>query len=157
MTPVRMRIFPILITIFLLVPIVEIYLLIQVGGLIGVMPTIGLVVLTAVIGAALLRAQGLQTYLRFNQALSEGRLPATEILEGVALLIGGALLLTPGFFTDFIGFICLIPFSRRILIARLTARFNPMSNFNLHGNGKEYQFDNVYEGKVTRRYEDKKL
>ncbi len=155
MTPVRMRIFPILVTIFLIVPIVEIYLLIQVGGLIGVMPTIGLVVLTAVIGAALLRAQGLQTYLRFNQALSEGRLPATEILEGVALLIGGALLLTPGFFTDFIGFICLIPLSRRMLIARLTARFTPMSNFNLHGSGKEHQFNNVYEGKVTHRYEDK--
>ena len=98
MTPIRVRVFPVMATIFLIVPIIEIYLLIQVGGLIGVIPTIGLVVLTAVIGAALLRVQGLQTYLRFNQALNAGRLPATEILEGVALLIGGALLLTPGFF-----------------------------------------------------------
>lgn len=154
MTPVRIRIFPFLVTIFLIVPIIEIYLLIQVGGLIGVMPTIGLVVLTAVIGAALLRAQGLQTYLRFNQALNEGRVPATEILEGVALLIGGALLLTPGFFTDVIGFICLIPFSRRTLIGWITARFNPLSNTNLHGFRAESQEGNVYEGKVTHRGED---
>ena len=86
MTPIRVRVFPVLATIFLIVPIIEIYLLIQVGGLIGVIPTIGLVVLTAVIGVALLRVQGLQTYLRFNQALNAGRLPATEILEGVGLV-----------------------------------------------------------------------
>lgn len=154
MTPVRIRIFPLLVTIFLIVPIIEIYILIQVGGLIGVIPTIGLVVLTAVIGAALLRTQGLHTYLRFNQALGEGRLPAAEILEGVALLIGGALLLTPGFFTDTIGFICLIPFSRRALIAWLTARYNPMSNINLHGVDAGSQGGNIYDGKVTHRYED---
>ena len=161
MTPIRVRVFPVLATIFLIVPIIEIYFLIQVGGLIGVIPTIGLVVLTAVIGAALLRVQGLQTYLRFNQALNAGRLPATEILEGVALLIGGALLLTPGFFTDVIGFICLMPFLRRPLITALTARYNPMSNINLHGMGgtgsqrdNVYQGGNVYDGKVTRRYED---
>ena len=154
MTPVRVRIFPLLLAIFLVVPIIEIYLLIQVGGIIGAIPTIGLVVLTAVIGAALLRAQGLQTYLRFNQAMGEGRLPATEIMEGIALLIGGALLLTPGFFTDFIGFICLLPFTRRGLILWLTARYNPMSNINVQGFGPNYRDGNIYDGKVTHRHED---
>jgi len=86
---------------FLVIPILEIFLLIKVAGVIDWLPTIALVVLTAVIGASLLRSQGTQTYLRFNQALGEGRMPANEILEGVALIIGGALLLTPGFFTAF--------------------------------------------------------
>jgi UPF0716 protein FxsA len=127
MSSVRVRIFPILMVLFLVIPIIEIYLLIQVGGYIGVLPTIALVVLTAVMGASLLKSQGTQTYLRFNQSLSEGRVPANEILEGVALLIGGALLLTPGFFTDSIGFLCLLPFTRRPLATFIVNRFNPMS------------------------------
>ncbi len=127
MPPVRVRIFPILMLLFLVIPIIEIYLLIRVGGYIGVLPTIGLVVLTAVIGASLLRSQGLQTYMRFNQSLNEGRLPANEIIEGVALLVGGALLLTPGFFTDLIGFFCLLPITRRPVATFLVNRFNPMS------------------------------
>lgn len=153
-TPIRVKLFPVLMAIFLIVPIVEIYLLIQVGGMIGVLPTIGLVILTAVMGAALLRAQGLQTYLRFNQALSEGRMPAAEILEGVALLIGGALLLTPGFFTDAIGFICLLPFTRKALVAWLVARFNPMADINIPGANSQHDHGNIYEGKVTHRYKD---
>ncbi len=127
MPPARVRIFPILMFLFLVIPIIEIYLLIQVGAEIGVLPTIGLIILTAVIGASLLRSQGLQTYGRFNQALSEGRVPANEILEGVALLIGGALLLTPGFFTDAIGFFCLLPFTRRPVATFIVNRFNPLS------------------------------
>lgn len=161
MTTKRNNIFPILVTFFLIVPIIEIYLLIQVGGIIGVLPTIGLVVLTAVLGAALLRAQGLQTYMRFNQALSEGRVPASEILEGVALLIGGALLLTPGFFTDAIGFICLLPFSRKTLIQSLVKRYNPLANmqtgasYTHHAPGKgpaggtSGSNGNIYEGEIT--------
>ncbi len=154
MNAVRVRLFPILVTIFLIVPIMEIYLLMQVGGLIGVLPTIGLVVLTAVVGVALLRSQGMQTYLRFNQAMGEGRLPATEMLEGVALLLGGALLLTPGFFTDFIGFICLIPLSRKALLALISVRYNPMSNINIHNVGSKHQGGNVYDGKVIHRHGD---
>ncbi len=163
MPAVRIRIFPILMALFLVIPIIEIYLLIQVGGYIGVLPTIALVVLTAVIGASLLRSQGMQTYLRFNQALSEGRVPANEILEGVALLIGGALLLTPGFFTDLIGFFCLLPITRRPIVTFIVNRFNPMSGMNMggsspfsqgpgpaHGN----QPGNVIEGEVTQRPDD---
>lgn len=127
MPAARIRVFPILMALFLAIPIIEIYLLIKVAGVIDWLPTIALVVTTAVIGAALLRSQGSQTYLRFNQALSEGRVPANEILEGVALLVGGALLLTPGFFTDVIGFICLLPFTRRPLATFFVNRFNPLS------------------------------
>ena len=84
----RVRLFPVIAAVFLIVPIIEIYLLIQVGGIIGALPTIGLVVLTAVLGVMLLRMQGIQTFLRFQQSLVQGRNPAGELLEGVALLIG---------------------------------------------------------------------
>ena len=160
MQPVRIRVFPILMTLFLVIPIVEIYLLIQVADIINWLPTIALVVLTAVIGAALLRSQGLQTYIRFNQTLSEGRLPANEILEGVALLIGGALLLTPGFFTDTIGFFCLLPITRRPLVTFLVNRFNPLANFTTDpfqaddGQSMHPKSGNVYEGEVTQRSKD---
>ena len=150
----RPAIFPSLTVIFLLVPIIEIYLLIQVGGLIGVMPTIALVILTAFIGAVLLRVQGLQTYRRFYQALGQGRVPTTEILEGIALLVGGALLLTPGFFTDVIGFICLLPFSRGFAITWLAARFKPLYGGDLHGSETGLRGGNVYEGKATRHGDD---
>lgn len=178
MPTARIRIFPILMAMFLAIPIIEIYLLIKVADIIDWLPTIALVVLTAVIGASLLRSQGSQTYLRFNQALTEGRVPANEILEGVALLIGGALLLTPGFFTDVIGFICLLPFTRRPIATFLVNRFNPlsgaMSGMNMGGGfGQEppgspprnspnsganpdprRRPGNVIEGEVTHRSED---
>ncbi len=154
MTRTRVRIFPIFIAIFLIVPIFEIYLLIQVGSIIGALPTIALVVLTAVIGAALLRTQGFITYSRFNQALANGRVPTTEILEGVALLIGGALLLTPGFFTDTIGFLCLLPFSRRPLVRYIAKRFNPISTENFGKAHIHRSQGNVYEGKVTGHHDE---
>ena len=154
MTRTRVKIFPIFIAIFLIVPILEIYLLIQVGSVIGALPTIGLVVLTAVIGAALLRMQGLITYTRFNQALSEGRVPAAEIMEGIALLIGGALLLTPGFFTDAVGFLCLLPLSRRAMVEYIAKRFSPISAVNIGGIHTNSSRGNVYEGKVTKYHEE---
>jgi UPF0716 protein FxsA len=107
--------FPILAFLFIAVPLLEIFLFIQVGGWIGAWPTIGLVVLTAIAGAFLLRWQGLATLFRARQSLDRGQLPARELLEGVFLVFGGALLLTPGFFTDAIGFACLIPPARRAM------------------------------------------
>ena len=102
--------------IFLIVPLIEIYLLIKVGGVIGALPTVALVVLTAVLGAGLLRWQGFATMQRVRLTLARGELPAIEMLEGVVLLCCGALLLTPGFFTDTLGFIGLVPAVRRQLI-----------------------------------------
>ncbi len=101
---------------FLIVPILEIYLLIQVGSLIGALPTVFLVVFTAVVGAWLLRSQGFATLGRVQAGIARGEIPAIEILEGAMLLVGGALLLTPGFFTDAIGFVCLIPVLRRKVV-----------------------------------------
>lgn len=108
--------FRILLLIFLLVPIAEIYVLISVGGVIGVGWTVFLVVFTAVLGAALVRRQGFATLQRVQASLDRGELPATELLEGLVLLAAGALLLTPGFITDAIGFACLTPPLRRALI-----------------------------------------
>ena len=105
-----------LLVLFLLVPIAEIWVLIEVGSVVGAAATIGLVVLTAVVGAALMRAQGLATLFRARAAMAKGEVPALEMLEGAVILIAGALLLTPGFITDAGGFACLVPSIRRHLI-----------------------------------------
>jgi len=112
----------VLFLLFLVVPIVEIYLLIQVGSVIGALPTIALVVLTAVIGSAMLRHQGISVLRRAQQNIDQGILPARELLDGVFLVVGGALLLTPGFVTDAIGFMCLLPVSRAWMISRAMRR-----------------------------------
>ncbi len=111
-----MFVFRNLLLLFLIVPIIEIYLLIQVGGLIGVFPTILLVIFTAVLGAVLLRSQGFATLGRIQATMGRGEVPAIELMEGAMLLFGGALLLTPGFFTDVIGFVCLVPQLRKQVV-----------------------------------------
>lgn len=117
-----MRLGPALFLIFLLVPLFEIYLLLEVGGLIGVGWTIFAVVFTAVLGAALVRYQGFSTLNRMRSHMEQGQVPAMELFEGVFLLVAGALLLTPGFFTDAIGFACLTPPFRRAVIMYLIRR-----------------------------------
>lgn len=104
-----MKTFQIFFIMVLIIPFAEIYLLLQVGGIIGAFPTIFLVVFTAVLGSWLLKQQGFATLQRFQASLAQGTLPAYELLEGVLILLGGALLITPGFITDTIGFACLIP------------------------------------------------
>lgn len=108
-----MNILQILFLLILVIPFVEIYLLLQVGSVIGAAPTIFLVVLTAAVGSYQLKQQGWSTWLRFQQSMARGEVPAYEIIEGPIILLGGALLLTPGFITDAIGLICLIPSLRR--------------------------------------------
>ncbi|MEE8428494.1 MAG: FxsA family protein [Gammaproteobacteria bacterium] len=98
-----------LFALFVLVPLIEIYLLITVGSWIGAAATVCVVVMTAIIGMYLLRWQGFSTLQRVRAALAQGQLPAMEMLEGIVLLIAGALLLTPGFFTDTLGFLALVP------------------------------------------------
>ena len=120
--------FQILFVLFIVVPLAEIYLLIQVGGVIGALPTVVLVVLTAVIGAGLLRMQGFSTMMRARQSLERGEVPAIEMLEGAAMLVGGALLLTPGFFTDALGFLTLIPPVRRWMIMSFLRRANVITS-----------------------------
>ena len=118
-----MSLFQFLFLLFLIVPLVEIYLLIEVGSVIGAIPTVFLVVFTAVLGVGLLRIQGFSTLSRVQNTLAQGGIPAIEMLEGAVLLIAGALLLTPGFFTDAIGFACLVPGLRRAGIRWALKRF----------------------------------
>lgn len=105
-----------LILLFTLVPFAELALLIWIGERIGVLPTFALIVVTGVLGASLARLQGLATWARFRRALGEGRLPGTELIEGLMILLAGAVLLTPGILTDLVGFTLLIPPARRFLV-----------------------------------------
>ncbi len=127
MTPFR-----ILFLLFILVPLVEIYLLIQVGSVIGGLPTVLLIILTAIVGVGLLKQQGLSTLMTAQQSLARGELPALQLLEGAALLVSGALLLTPGFVTDFIGFIGLIPLTRQALLSSFLSRRNAGASHPFH-------------------------
>ena len=107
--------FRLLFLLLLIVPAIEIALFIKVGGIIGVFWTLFTIVLTAALGAVLLRWQGLATLIRVQERLSQGQLPAIEMIEGIILLISGAFLLTPGFFTDALGFAVLVPAIRQLL------------------------------------------
>ena len=123
-----MTIFHWLLATFLIVPLAEIYVLLKVGGTIGAFPTIALVVLTAVVGATLMRAQGFSTIHKVQHQLSVGEIPAGAMIEGAFILVAGALLLTPGFITDFFGFCCLFPPLRQALIRRMGVRFTTQSH-----------------------------
>jgi UPF0716 protein FxsA len=112
-----------LFVIFIVVPIAELYVLIQVGQAIGALPTIGLLIADSILGAALMRSQGRAAWRRFNLALSEGRIPHREVLDGVLVIFGGALLLTPGFLTDILGLILLLPPTRALVRTVLVRRF----------------------------------
>jgi len=130
-------------------PILEMWLLIEVGSRIGVLPTVGLVMLTAMLGLALLRQQGFATLLRANRKLEAGQMPAAEVAEGLALAIGGALLITPGFVTDAIGFACLLPLSRQWLVRHFLPQVrivHPQSG----GFGGSQRPENVINGEFVR-------
>ncbi len=113
---------PFLFILFIIIPLFEIYLFIQVGEQVGGLNTVALVVLTAVIGVLLLRWQGLQTLMRARERMAAGEVPAQQVLEGMLLAIGGVMLLVPGFFTDAIGFVLLIPILRRGIYYLIKAR-----------------------------------
>lgn len=135
-----MKIFQIVFLFFLIIPFIEIYLLLTIGSFIGVFPTVFLVVFTAVLGAWLLRRQGFATWARFQSNLAQGIIPAYEMIEGPMLLVGGALLLTPGFFTDALGFACLVPKFRRMFASyiiehNLIQTRHPFDNANKPGRG----------------------
>jgi len=102
-------VFRLLLLLFVTVPLVELYVLIYVGGFLGAGATILLCLLTAAIGAVLLRGQGLETLSRAQHKLEQGEVPAEEVIGGVILLVSGILLLTPGLVTDIVGFACLVP------------------------------------------------
>lgn len=100
---------PLLVLLFIVLPLAELYVIIQVGGAIGVGPTLALLLAASIAGAALARSQGRTAWERFNRALAEGRMPAREVFDGAMIIVGGALLLTPGFITDVVGIALLLP------------------------------------------------
>lgn len=125
---------------FIVVPFIEIMLLLKVSEHIGALYTIGLVLFTAVLGINLLKRQGFNTLLRFQERLKSGEIPAQEIVEGMMIAFAGALLLTPGFLTDAIGFTCLLPPVRR----RIAQRILNSGNFLFMGGGFKSQAEFHY-------------
>lgn len=143
---------------FIVVPLAELYVILQVaellgGGVQGALLTVALLALDSVLGALLLRSQGRAVWRRFNRALSEGRMPHREVVDGVLVIVGGALLLTPGFLSDILGALLLIPPTRagirRLLVRRLGSRLTvggapggaprPRRDFDVEGSASEYQ------------------
>jgi UPF0716 protein FxsA len=109
---------------FIVMPIIEMWLLITIGSYIGALSTIALVLLTALMGIGLLRQQGVSTLWRGKKKLQQGKIPAQEMMEGIVLAVSGALLLTPGFVTDIIGLLGLLPFTRIFLVKGIVQKFS---------------------------------
>ena len=132
---------------FIVLPILEMYILIEVGGFIGALNTIGLVLLTALLGLILIRQQGFRTLLNARNKLMQAELPTEELVTGIFLAVGGALLLTPGFVTDFMGFMCLLPFTRSFLMSLIATSFFDVSGFSQK---KEEKQGNWIEGEYKK-------
>ena len=111
---------PLLLLLFIALPIAELWLIIEIGGAIGILPTLALLVVDSLVGAALARTQSRAAWERFNLALAEGRIPAKEVFDGGMIILGGALLLTPGFITDVFGLFLLLPPTRALMRGFLT-------------------------------------
>ena len=152
---------PYLFLLFLFMPVIEIWLIIQVGSSIGAGWTIMLIFFTAFLGAILLRRQGISTLFRARQKMDEGQVPAREMLEGLMLAFAGALMLTPGFVTDVVGFLILLPPVRSVLIHHFKANMVFVAS---GGQYRRYETDAsgeevIIEGEYRRENEnsDKKL
>lgn len=104
-----------LIVLFIVVPIAELYVIVQVGQAIGIWPTLALLLADALLGSFLLKHQGRGAWLRFNEALAQRRFPGKEVVDGLLIVVGGTLLLAPGFLTDIVGLLLLIPPTRAIV------------------------------------------
>ena len=140
-----------LFALFIIVPVVEMWLLIEVGSVIGAFPTIALVLLTAMIGVALLRREGLSTLTRGQDKVNRGELPAQEMVEGLMLAVSGALLLTPGFVTDFVGFVGLLPWTR-VLIARRLIASGVVASYSATGASFRHYSDRRGDGAIEGEY-----
>ncbi|MEN8214232.1 MAG: FxsA family protein [Pseudomonadota bacterium] len=139
----------VLLAIFVLIPATELYVLIEVGSEIGALTTIWLVILTALIGGWMVRHQGLNVMFRVRDQLEKGEPPAIEMMEGLLLLIIGILLLLPGFITDTLGFLLLIPPLRRWLILSWLKRRGTLTavNIDIHGSKQDHY---IIEGEYQR-------
>jgi UPF0716 protein FxsA len=151
----------VLVALLVVVPLVEIYLLIQVGQVIGALPTVVLLVALSVLGGVLLKREGAKAWRAFSGAVAAGRVPTTEVADGALVLLGGALLLAPGFLTDAVGLLCVLPGSRgvvrRVLTAVVARRFGlvamagSLAADRLTRRGSRRVRDDVVEGERVRR------
>ncbi len=140
-----------LVVLFIVVPAVEIYVLIQVGQAIGALPTVALLLVDALLGAALSRREGRKACRALRTALDAQRLPAREVVDGALVVLGGAFLLTPGFVTDVIGVLCLLPPTRALLRRSLTGlATRRLLAATTRRTGRARPPYNVVEGEVLR-------
>ncbi|NNC90796.1 MAG: FxsA family protein [Akkermansiaceae bacterium] len=124
-----------LLLLFILVPIAELAIFLTLGDKIGLGATLAIIILTGFLGAALTKSQGLRALERFRAASAKGTLPTTEIIDGLLILIAGAVLLTPGFLTDTVGFLLLVPPARAVIRKWLGAWFAKRVQVSMHGPG----------------------
>ena len=126
-----------LITAFLTIPLIEVWILLQIADLAGLLNTIGLLILTSIIGALLVRREGISVFRKAKNEITQGQMPEKQILDGFLILLGGVLMLTPGFFTDIIGFLLLFPptrlLLRTIVIKRLNSRISNPNSYIRNG------------------------
>lgn len=111
-----------LLALFILVPLAELMLLVEIGRYVGLLPTLALVVATGIVGAWLARRQGLGVLRQVRAEMADGRIPAGPLVDGILILVAGAVLMTPGVLTDLLGFFCLVPAGRRYLKRRIGER-----------------------------------
>ncbi|MEZ5926268.1 MAG: FxsA family protein [Hyphomicrobiaceae bacterium] len=155
-----MRLPFVILTLLILVPLAELAVIIKVGGLIGVLPTIALLVGMAVLGTVLLRLQGLAVLRRTEKAMTAGEVPIQSALDGIGLLVAGALMLTPGFLTDIVAVALLVPTVRRWVARWVLARVSVVGTVRSQGHRRKRwqqpgstprgQGDKVIEGEFTR-------
>jgi len=115
---------PLLVAIFIAVPIAELYLIYTIGDAIGVLPTLLLLAVDSVLGSLLLRSQGRAVWRRFNETMAAGRVPHQELQHGIAVIFGGALLVTPGFLSDVLGLLLLLPPTRAVILRLVMRRMS---------------------------------
>lgn len=149
--------------VFITVSLLEIFVLLKVGSFLGAWPTVGLVVVTAVMGSALVRSQGIELVKQLQQRIAQGEMPGVQLIEGGILLFAGVLLITPGFVTDFCGLLLLQPAIRGRLAKAIVANLKlntgaPISGYSQPPSGsftRENRDKNIIEGEFERKDDEK--
>ncbi|MBF0357686.1 MAG: FxsA family protein [Magnetococcales bacterium] len=147
-----------LLSLFIIIPIIEIYLLIQVGEQIGLLPTLLTIVFTAVVGATLVRSEGIKTLNSLQERLNNHETPGKELADGAMLLLAGVLLVTPGFFTDGLGFLLAFPLTRAMLRKKIISLFaahlqNSNQKFYSHHSNSDPNSTSTIEGEFSSHQE----
>lgn len=148
--------FRILFLMFILVPMIEIGLFMKVGGMLGFWPTITLIFMTALVGTALVRSQGMQTLMTLQSRLQQGEVPTQQIIESMLLAIAGFLLITPGFMTDIFGILLLLPaprawFAKKVMGKMVTTSYSSHTMGAFGDDPFRPQAGNTFEGEFERK------